>query len=951
MKQITTNIPGMCIMRIILLSLRFSILCLVASTATFAQGVPIVFHNRFTALNSSYETDVDNIYFYLTDWTNSVTTMHEFGNVLWFTDQNLYTFRPEWHKYLHNSVNYRFLYWRDYDFLADVNHQQMRPYGYAEYTAQFNETPAQFLAVGIDGIPIEATLTFRDPWKVEYQANNVAVMNDTFQPYAISTQGYDLNDFSGFGGVHKDKSRAYTSPYYRIRASGALHWDGADWVHQDPSTTLSVGDAIFAGWKANNTSLVQTYNLFHGGDYLAGYDTKDIVFKGEGGLTTATYKAHLLSGTAVGNTTSSGPTGVNSQRKIDVHHNATTSITTYHAVYESNGEVWYMKSADDGANWSDELRLSDGNGVSSHPSIHVADSIPYIVWKEGPDLRAGKVINCVYYAFDFGVFDEPIENAAPVIAHNPGDDITFIAWETGSPVELRYVLLKAGVQEIEGTIPPYTSGSSCKRPSISHFQGGQCFDLVWIEGGGNLISTSVFVDPVLQPLAPDFRDWAYLDAPSGSAFVGAPSLTLYHTAASPNNCYNAVACEVFDDFGTNNAVVLAVKYPNTNTWSAIQWLWSSPDVHVWAPSLSAIDRSPCGSLLDNLRCSFNISDPVTNEHHVDVVDLSCGNWDQNTLASDAVHPSVVSYPPDGLGRSLYTNLGVSSNPTPLDASLKEIISTDAYMNKTRALALTRAREVVFAADTDLVQYGLGPVTITENGTTRHVAWNAAVDTFVIGRSISIEDAIRTEPFSFGADADIAFDRREGRRGNRSLPGGFQLRIQVVNARNGQVLATLHQSQASQFTGRNRTIRHSHALRSLAGTEVYLRMSASNIPQDMSVQAIDYYNLDASSTEAFPKGAAPVVDTRALPTELAITSCSPNPFTDATEISYSLSAPGSLKMTVHNMLGQRVATVVEACLEAGRHTATFDARGMQSGTYLITLETDGAVVSKKVTLAR
>ena len=97
--------------------------------------------------------------------------------------------------------------------------------------------------------------------------------------------------------------------------------------------------------------------------------------------------------------------------------------------------------------------------------------------------------------------------------------------------------------------------------------------------------------------------------------------------------------------------------------------------------------------------------------------------------------------------------------------------------------------------------------------------------------------------------------------------------------------------------------------------------------------------DESGYFAFPlkalRRAAP------LPARLHLGQNYPNPFNPATIIPYQLPSPARVRLEVFNILGQRVATLVDGERPAGFHTATWNAtdvsgRGVGSGVYLYRL---------------
>ncbi len=83
---------------------------------------------------------------------------------------------------------------------------------------------------------------------------------------------------------------------------------------------------------------------------------------------------------------------------------------------------------------------------------------------------------------------------------------------------------------------------------------------------------------------------------------------------------------------------------------------------------------------------------------------------------------------------------------------------------------------------------------------------------------------------------------------------------------------------------------------------------------------------------------------------------PNPFNPSTEISFRLPENTFVTVSVYNMLGQLVKTLVESDLTAGMHTTTWDATNqfdskVASGIYFYKMETDSFVEMKKMMLLK
>lgn len=89
----------------------------------------------------------------------------------------------------------------------------------------------------------------------------------------------------------------------------------------------------------------------------------------------------------------------------------------------------------------------------------------------------------------------------------------------------------------------------------------------------------------------------------------------------------------------------------------------------------------------------------------------------------------------------------------------------------------------------------------------------------------------------------------------------------------------------------------------------------------------------------------------LPSGFRLDQNYPNPFNPETHISYELTRPGRVELTVYNLLGQPVRTLVETTQGAGSHTEVFDSRDLASGVYFYRLTTSGVSQSRKMVLVK
>ena len=93
---------------------------------------------------------------------------------------------------------------------------------------------------------------------------------------------------------------------------------------------------------------------------------------------------------------------------------------------------------------------------------------------------------------------------------------------------------------------------------------------------------------------------------------------------------------------------------------------------------------------------------------------------------------------------------------------------------------------------------------------------------------------------------------------------------------------------------------------------------------------------------------------ALPTDFALGQNYPNPFNPSTIIPYQLPTAGHVRLDVFNVLGQRLATLVDAERSAGAHTTQWDGtdaagRAVGAGVYIYRLSSGGMTESQRMVL--
>ncbi|UCC78828.1 MAG: immune inhibitor A [Candidatus Zixiibacteriota bacterium] len=99
-----------------------------------------------------------------------------------------------------------------------------------------------------------------------------------------------------------------------------------------------------------------------------------------------------------------------------------------------------------------------------------------------------------------------------------------------------------------------------------------------------------------------------------------------------------------------------------------------------------------------------------------------------------------------------------------------------------------------------------------------------------------------------------------------------------------------------------------------------------------------------------------VDDPVVPTSLFLSQNYPNPFNPQTSIALSVPKNSSIELSVYNILGMKVRTLIYGEIEAGEHTVIFDGKDdsgnpISAGIYFYRMKTETASLTRKMVLIK
>jgi hypothetical protein len=88
-----------------------------------------------------------------------------------------------------------------------------------------------------------------------------------------------------------------------------------------------------------------------------------------------------------------------------------------------------------------------------------------------------------------------------------------------------------------------------------------------------------------------------------------------------------------------------------------------------------------------------------------------------------------------------------------------------------------------------------------------------------------------------------------------------------------------------------------------------------------------------------------------PNTFALEQNYPNPFNPTTNIKFALPKTADVTLTIYNMLGQKVNTLINEKMTSGFHVVPFDASNLSSGMYIYRIQAGSFTSTKKMLLIK
>ncbi|GAB4372184.1 MAG: hypothetical protein Kow0042_15370 [Calditrichia bacterium] len=628
-----------------------------------------------------------------------------------------------------------------------------------------------------------------------------------------------------------------------------------------------------------------------------------------------------------------------------------------HQVFSSGGEIFYRRSPDDGQSWDETEKITTGNGDNLNASMAYYEWIPDEIIKRTLAVVWERKINNNEYEVWYSTgsaeninWSEPERLAAVTISStqagampvidfmNYGEGRIVVVYCSNDGLYYRYLDL---------------SGASWSNPALIFSSNRVRYPC--LSGGGNFLSLVYDlrqVDGVFSRIY-DGEDWSASTLVASQGITGTkynrtPSITV-----DPNgNLLAACRGQIFEDeLDPYYSIVFSFGYSD-NTWSDwFEVFEHEPGLTSYSPSISYHNIGDYGidivygTTADKVRL---IRYDGRNWYQVD--DNFSGKWpnitEEGIQSGDPIYcrtnPAGPPY--------LVEMENIETESMRFGKPSKPVALTD-LLRKRRAVISHKQSNAFLVLDVEplTIQNTTGEQTLLPFKK-HQIQQPANISLTNLGDYLGSDSAalpanVQSLNLQWHATVSSGTDS-SGTPYSNIFQGKYQLFLNIIDVNNpgNSIVNNITNQQTvtlniQGFAGRTVIIKPGIQLSNISLTalnfnagDVYLPVSVT--PKEQTAQT--YRNL--------------------IPATIMLNSNYPNPFNSVTIIHYQLPASERVELTIYNLLGQKVKTLVSGLKPAGQHRVTWDGRDdagreVASGVYIYRLQAGSYTAVRKMLLLR
>ena len=203
-----------------------------------------------------------------------------------------------------------------------------------------------------------------------------------------------------------------------------------------------------------------------------------------------------------------------------------------------------------------------------------------------------------------------------------------------------------------------------------------------------------------------------------------------------------------------------------------------------------------------------------------------------------------------------------------------------------------------------------------------LAGNGAIFTF------GLKTSMKTNPpseITIATDETADLNIRENRDESDIISGGTGPYTYTITGNDKEIVTSSISDDIITFTGM------------AEGSATFTITAVDELKDQTSIEVVVIVSDPIASTD--------------IPTTFELKQNYPNPFNPTTNINYSIPEASDVTLTIYDMLGREVATLVNGWREPGRYNANFDASRLASGMYIYRIKAKDFQKIKKMMLIK
>ena len=138
---------------------------------------------------------------------------------------------------------------------------------------------------------------------------------------------------------------------------------------------------------------------------------------------------------------------------------------------------------------------------------------------------------------------------------------------------------------------------------------------------------------------------------------------------------------------------------------------------------------------------------------------------------------------------------------------------------------------------------------------------------------------------------------------------------------------------------------------LDGTSTLDQIVLGSMTAHTKKEVIVDFQYKITSKENILSSGSISLEYKPIPLKYALHQAYPNPFNPITTLSFAIPVDSEVSLSIYNLKGREVSTLIDANMDAGYHSVVWDANSYASGVYFVKMVAGEFVNTQKLMLIK